>query len=319
MTWSLKTIANRLCTFNSKVVACDEGWWLRRIEDAYEWETMRGNSHHDSIISPTLRDDRLHKVIFETKGWTMTGWIVDDMNVTQVMETFGIVDYKIISAMRTKDSLRVRLEKPVAIPISVMKWNQHDGNYVVVFACGFWVMIPRENLMNGGEVLSRIAGDLQINTEGKQLRNMVGKVIQDDEIVPSIVVLTSKGEPGYDLCDIKGSCFRSESGNISIALTNREANSFVMTMKASSVASICQAFGWTMICCENPDPFRPKQVVFRRVLGEIMITTKEFERLLHLWILRCLFDKTPSVCMNGNEVFVALKILRIKSVDRLHE
>lgn len=303
----LETIANRLCTFNSKVVACDEGWWLMRIEDAYEWETMRGNSHHDSIISPTLRDDRLHKVIFETKGWTMTGWIVDDMNVTQVMETFGIVDYKIISAMRTKDSLRVRLEKPVAIPISVMKWNQHDGNYVVVFACGFWVMIPRENLMNGGEVLSRIAGDLQINTEGKQLRNMVGKVIQDDEIVPSIVVLTSKGEPGYDLCDIKGSCFRSESGNISIALTNREANSFVMTMKASSVASICQAFGWTMICCENPDPFRPKQVVFRRVLGEIMITTKEFERLLHLWILRCLFDKTPSVCMNGNEVFVALK------------
>ena len=57
MTWSLKLSPIDCVPSIRKLVACDEGWWLMRIEDEYEWETMRGNSHHDSIISPTLRDE----------------------------------------------------------------------------------------------------------------------------------------------------------------------------------------------------------------------------------------------------------------------
>ena len=312
----LETIVNRVCTFNSRVVSCDEGWWLMKIEDEYEWATIKGNPKHESTISPTLRDDRLQRVIFETKGWTMTGWIVEDMTVDQVMKIFGITDYKVINAYRTKDTLRVRLEKPVAIPISVMKCNQNESDCVVVFACGFWVMVPRDNIMCGEEVLGRLACDLQINTEEMQIHNLVGKVIQHDEIVPSVVVLANKAVSCVEFGSLKGHCFKSESGKLSIALTNCEANRFVIAMKGTNVASMCQTFGWIMTCCDNPDPFRPKQVVFRRILGEIMITTKEFLHLIQMWILQGLFHgirhANQQDIQEGNATFVSLKFYGTK-------
>ena len=303
----LEVITNRLSMFNSKVVSVDEGWWLINVEDEYQWNATRGDPYQDSIISPTLRDDRLIKIIFETKGWSMTGWIAVDVNIPRIMEILSIEDYKIMSVMQTNDSLRIRFEKPFAIPISQMKWNKIDDDHIVIFACGFWVVMPRDGLTYGEDILQKLAMDLKINTESLQIVNMVGKIIDPKEIIPSTVVITCKGGPKVNLQDMKNCKVMRESGIVSVAMSIREANHFVVALKASHVTDMCQIFGWNVNCIENADPFRPRKVVFRRIFGGIMISTSEFQHLLQLWLLQCTMSDLMDEYHEGTKVFITLK------------
>ncbi len=302
----LEVIVNRLSMFNSRVVSVEDGWWLINMEEEYQGTIIAGDPYRDSIISPTLRDDRLKKIIFETKGWSMTGWITVDVNITNVMEVFSIKEYKVANVMQTQDCLKIKFDKPFAIPISQMKWNKVDSDYIVIFACGFWVMMPRDSLVYSEDILHRLSMDLRIDTSNLQIVNMVGKIMESKELIPSTVVITCKGESKISLQDsikCKATC---ASGMISFAMSIRAANHFVVALKAAHVTTMCQIFGWSVNCIDNADLFRPKKMVFRRVFGGIMISTAEFQHLLQLWLLQCTLSSGMDD-QDGQKVFITLK------------
>ena len=88
------------------------------------------------------------------------------------------------------------------------------------------------------------------------------------EIVPSIVVLTSKGEPGYDLCDIKGSLFQEWIRQHQYRIDQSWSQQFLSwPWRRQALHPCVKHLGGLWSVVKILIHFVPKQVVFRRILG----------------------------------------------------